>query len=418
MGDSSHRIFSHRILKYGSIMFIATSIVNVSNYLFHVVMGRMLGPASYGILTSLLSIFLIISVPAGTVQTVITKYVSTFKARNQYGKISYLLFTSLEKLFFYGVLGFLIFSLISGYLASFLQIPSRIPVIILGTFILVSVILPVVYGGLWGLQSFGHLGSNMVMGAFLRLAFGILLVFISFGVNGAIAASALSTFIVLLLAFLPLKFLNAYRYDDPKINSSEMYQYFWPVLITLLCFTILTNIDVVLVKHFFTPVEAGHYSAAAIFGKIVLFLPGAVAMVMFPMASEFHALGKDPEVILQKSLLLVGAMCGTVALSYFLFPSFVVSLLFGKKYMVSVPLLGPFGIAMTLFALLNIMLYYHLSVHNLNFIYALVACTILQVILLWFLHDTLQQVIYILAANAGLLFVLNWLLVHRRQLAK
>ncbi len=139
-----------------------------------------------------------------------------------------------------------------------------------------------------------------------------------------------------------------------------MKQYFWPVVIVLLCFSILTNIDVIIVKHFFAPIQAGHYAAAAIFGKIVLFFPGAIAMVMFPKAAELHTLEQDPWPVLKKSLLAVAVLCGLVTMSYFFFPVLIVSLLFGSRYYQSIPLMGLFGIAMTIFSLINIIIAYYL----------------------------------------------------------
>lgn len=402
------------MLKHIGIIFLATMVVNFSNYLFHVFMGRMLGPASYGILVSLLSISVILSVPVATLQTVITKYVSNFKAKNQYAEISYLFFRLIKKLFFYGILGFILFALGSGYLSSFLQISSPVPVIILGTSMIFAIILPIVYGVLQGLQSFGHLGFNMIVSGISRLVLGLLLVYLGLGVSGAIAAPTLAGLFAVALAFIPLRFLYRWRGEDPQINSGEMYRYFWPVLMSFLCFAILTNTDVILVKHFFTPLDAGRYSAAAMMGKIVLFLPGAIGMVMFPKTSELHALERDSFPLLRKSLFLVGAMCGLVTAGYFLFPRFAITFLFGNKYLPGAPLIGIFGVAMTLFALIQILILYHLSVHNLNFVYFLATFSLLQVILLWFFHNSLSQIIYILIANGSLLFTINWLLAHRR----
>ena len=49
---------------------------------------------------------------------------------------------------------------------------------------------------------------------------------------------------------------------------------------------VLTNIDLILVKHFFTPIEAGYYSIAQMVGKIILILPIPIVTVMFPKLSS------------------------------------------------------------------------------------------------------------------------------------
>ena len=46
------------------------------------------------------------------------------------------------------------------------------------------------------------------------------------------------------------------------------------------------NIDVILVKHYFSADEAGHYAALSQLGKIIIFGTGAIASVMFPLVVE------------------------------------------------------------------------------------------------------------------------------------
>jgi O-antigen/teichoic acid export membrane protein len=398
---------SDGLVKHGIFMFLATSVTNFSNYLFQVFMGRILGPASYGVLISLLSVLLIISVPTAALQTVIAKYVSNFKVRSENAKMSYLLVRSTRKLSLCAVLGFTVFAFASGRVASFLQIPSVTPVIILGTAIPLALIIPIAYGSLQGLQRFGHLGANMIATALGRLIFGVILVYLGLGVNGAVAASTLSLMLSLLLAFMPLRFLYSQTSGNAELNSSEIYRYLWPVLIGLSSVAIITNMDVIMVKHFFGAVEAGYYSGAALAGKVVLFLPAAVAMVMFPKTSELHARKQDSLAILWKSLSLVGAMCGLVTLVYFLFPSFIISLLLGTRYSQSAPLIGLLGLAMTFFALLNVLVLYQLSISSSRFVFPLVTGTLLQGILLSLFHQTLVQIIFVMAGTSSILVLIT-----------
>src|SRR3972149_2017554 len=103
---------------------------------------------------------------------------------------------------------------------------------------------------------------------------------------------------------------------DAPFSVSEVYHYFFPVGTTVLCFMVLTNIDLILVKHFFTPMEAGYYSIAQIVGKIILFLP---------------------------------------------FPASVIELLSGKIYVESISLVKWFCLNMTFSSLTWISLNYHLT---------------------------------------------------------
>ncbi len=217
-----------------------------------------------------------------------------------------------------------------------------------------------------------------------------------------------------MLLVIPLRFLYGEELD-PDVNSKEIYRYLWPVIISLLCFNILTQMDIVLVKHFFHPAEAGYYSGAAMMGRIVLFLPLAMATVMFPKVTEASTLNRDPRSILVKSLLAVGVLCGAVTVAFFIAPSLLISLSYGSKFVSSASLVGLFGIAMTFFALLNLLIYYHLSVHRFGFLYALAGLTLAQLTAIWFFHNSLVQVIIIMAANALILCVISWLLAYRES---
>jgi len=396
--------------KQATFIFVASTLSNISAYLFHVYMGRHLSPADYGILYTLLALLMMVSVPGTTIQTVITKYASHFKAHNQYGKIRFLFFHFLKKLSLYGGIGFLIFIAFSGHIARFQQIPTRTPVIIVGFILLSGVVSPVAGGIVLGLQRFNYLGWSMILGMFLRLISGIILVMIGFGVNGALSASIIGMFFALFIISWPIRSLFQEKANE-RVDFKEIYRYSAPVILTLLCFMILTNVDVVLVKHFFSPLEAGNYSAAALVGRIILFLPFSIVIVMFPKASELYAQEKDSSLILKKSLLYVGLLAGGATLAFFLFPRLPLFLLWGNRFQASTPLVGKFALAMTLFGLVNILFFYQLSIHRFRFLYLAGAFTLLQIIAITLFHNTLSQVVWILLANGILLFIINQFLV-------
>src|SRR5689334_20490409 len=60
----------------GALFFISATAVNLGNFAFHVVVSRLLGPASYGALSALLGFILTLSVPVSAMQAVLTKQVA------------------------------------------------------------------------------------------------------------------------------------------------------------------------------------------------------------------------------------------------------------------------------------------------------------------------------------------------------
>ena len=390
-------------------VFLAFMVVNVCSYLFHIFMSRSLGPIDYGILASLFSLFMIISVPAQSLQMVMAKYVSGFKAYQEFGKTRLLLKRSLRSVSLVAALVFVLLLLVSRYLSSFLHIPSRLPLVIISVALVLAIISPVTLGVLQGLQQFGYFGVDMMTGGIGKLIFAVFFVYLGLRVVGATLGLVLGYLFALLLAlFLLRPFLS--RGQDAGNCSFKLESaggYFLAAGLTSLCYMALISVDILLVKHFFGPFQAGHYAAASILAKIVFYLPGGIIMVMFPRASELHALKEESRIVLKKSLFYGLVLCSSVVVLYFVVPSFVVKVLLGKEYIPAVPLIGTFGLAMFFFVLANILSIYQLSVNEFKFLKILVIATILEIALVIIFHNTLAQIILILLGIALFLFVFN-----------
>ena len=412
---------SDGLVGHGSILLAATVITGIANYFFHFYMVRALSYEDYGILFSLLAIVMVLSVPATSIHTVITKYVSKFRARNENGKIAFLFFHSTKKLLFFGTLLLVIFILLSGQLSSFLKIPSRIPVVVVGFVLLSFFIVPVPFGTLQGLQKFTFLGVSIILASILRVLFGIFLVRLGFSVNGALAASFFSGVIAFLIVFVPLSIFYKGEQIDRNIQTGEMYKFFLPTLLALGSLNIITYIDVPLVKHFFSPSEAGFYSTAALLGKAFLFPPMALAAAMFPKVSGY---GNESRFLLNNTLLFSVLLLILGILVCLFFPKFILTVLEEKKdltplfFSTTIPLLRLFGIAMSPFALTNVLIYYNLARHETKFLYFLLPGALLQIIVLSIFHMSLLQVVFILGVSGFMIFTFLFLLTYRTRVFK
>jgi O-antigen/teichoic acid export membrane protein len=403
MGKILGRSFTKELV----LVFIAINIVNFSNYIYNLIIARMLGPAEFSLFASLISIFLILSSLISTIQTVTTKYISNFFAEKDYTSISNFFLNSFKKVSLIYLIFFILFILSSKQIALYLNTVSPIPIIVLGSMVIISIFVSISRGTLQGLQNFYYLSLNLIIDAILRLVIGILLVYLGFKTSGAIGSSSISGFLAILLSFIPLSFVYKNRTKVQDINFFEVYKYSIPVLIASICFNILISFDLVLVKHFFNEINAGQYSAAATMGKIVIFIPGAVGLVMFPKVAEYHKKNLDSIDILKKSLFITLILCGGVTICYFLFPNFLIRIMFGKIYENSAYLIKFFGIAMTFFALNNILILYNLSIEKFKFIFPTIFFTILQIILIYLFHGSLMHVILILLLDSIVLFGMN-----------
>lgn len=141
------------------------------------------------------------------------------------------------------------------------------------------------------------------------------------------------------------------------------------------------------------------------------------------MAAEKQERGENPFGVLHKSLWLVvsGAVMGVLV--YFLLPRLLVSLLFGSQYLAAAPYLGVFAVFMGLYAVVDLVSRFFLSIGNFRPMMCLVFFSILQILLLGFFHETLARVIYVnIVVMVGVLTTLgvgyafgNYSLLQRRE---
>ena len=176
-----------------------------------------------------------------------------------------------------------------------------------------------------------------------------------------------------------------------------------------ICLAVMTNIDIIFVKHFFTSEEAGVYTVLSVLAKVIFFVSGAFTIPMFPLVSELHTRGGNTLLILKKSLFYVISFSGIVIVAYWLSSSFIVHTLYGRAYSAAVPLLGAMGIAMGLIALVMVYTTYLLALKDMRFVKVLLVCTFLQIILLSLFHHTLLEVIQVLILTNGLTLFLLFL---------
>ena len=391
------------LIKDNLILFSAISFANLLNYVFHFYAGRTLGPSDYGVFGVLLSIIYLIVLPLMAIQTTLSKFVAELNAKNEINKISYLFHKSIKKIGLIGIVISIFFLAISPILSSFLRIGIISPLIILGISIVFAFLVPVLRGFLQGLQKFNLLGVTFIVESLTKIFLGIPLIFLGFGVNGAVGAFSLGFLFQLIGVFHFIRKLFAGAKE--KFITSDIYKYSLPVLIMLISLTAFYSLDVILVKRLFDPITAGHYAALSLFGKIIFFASISISMVMFPKISELKANNRGHKSLLLKSL-MIALLLGLIAsLFYFLMPKFIIGLLFGKEYLVISELLGIFGIVMTIYSLSYIIAYYNIALNRIKFLYLLIFFNLLEIVLILLFHSSLFVIVMILLIIILLLFL-------------
>src|SRR3989344_3704318 len=119
-------IGGHSVVRNSIVVMGGSMVANVLAYLYHLIVGRILGPQGYGELAALLSLFYILNVPSIVVQTILTKFFSILKATNKPGEAKYLFFSSLRTILILSLVGLGLVALSVDAVAAFLRIESKV----------------------------------------------------------------------------------------------------------------------------------------------------------------------------------------------------------------------------------------------------------------------------------------------------
>ena len=400
------------LIRHGSIMFAASMVVNLSNYLFQIFMSRSLGNADFATMKSLVDIFMIVALPISAIQTTTANYVARLKVLGRYDQIAALFFRSMKKVLIFSAVGLAGFTIFSGAISAYLRIDDPIPVMIIGVALAIALTHPAISGILQGLQRFMYLGMVQAGGAMIRLIFGVVTVLLGYGVNGAVGASVASG-IFILVVFVPLLRLFFSQDRAVEVASQEVYRYLVPVFISLGCLSVISYVDGgIVVKHYFSGEEAGIYQKAAIIGKAFLYFPAALVVVLFPKASELYT-SRGRSTGLLTMTVWYSSVISVLGIGLcFLLSDFVASMIAPQLSEVEVKqisaLLKYFGLAITPIALISILVNYNLAVHRMKFIYVILCGMVLYVAALFVFHNSFWEILWVMGICNWGAFVFSW----------
>ncbi len=409
------KITSSELVKGSIILFVTFSIFNFLNFIFQFLMARMLGPAEYGIFAVIMALFYFMAVPSDSIQTVISKYTSKLKVKDEYGKIKLLLIKSLKKGFLIAGILFILFLPVFWLVSNSLNIPFTL-ITLSGLMLFMFFTTPISRGIMQGLKKFKALGTNMVVDSLSKVVLAIIFVLLGLRVYGAVISIILGSLIALVFSLIPIK--NILRKNKEYANFTGIYRYSWPVLFVLLAILMMQSIDIIIAKKFFSPEMAGQYAVANLIGKMIFFGTLSISKAMFPLSSEeFEGNGdvKKTKSIFYKSLIIVSGICIVSLLALVLFPEIIISLLFGEKYLAITGILFNMGVAFSFISLSNLVLIYGLSVNKKIPTYYMVAFILLQGILLLTMHNTLIELSIAMIISTFLLFLGSLAMIRKKN---
>lgn len=395
------------------LIFLATSLVNICNLLYQLIIAHTFSPEDFAIFNAILSLFMIIYAPLSTIQTAVAKFASEFKAREEMRKVRGLFLGILKRVYIFSLITFPVICLFSFLTVGKLKIKSPALAVILTLLLTFSWFPVVLIGGMQGLELFKPFAFISVASGILKLVLTMLFIWLGWHIAGALGALLATNILVIAISFFFLKDFISSDAGSDEVDFKNIYRYIFPVAVSYFCYFALISGDMVLVKYFFSPQDSGSYALAQMVGKIFLFLPGAIAIVMFPRTSLLSAKNQDTSSTLYRSIFYAVVLYAMAAVFYNIFPVFCLKILTGKASLEAVLLGRLFCFSMGFFSLVTILLNYFLSKNDLRFMRYLLVFTLLQVSAIILLHHSLIQIQLILCVNAVLIFLMLLSLAHK-----
>jgi O-antigen/teichoic acid export membrane protein len=388
------------------------NLINFLNYLYHLLMGRLLGPESYGELATLISLLGILSIVPFSFGLVIIKFISSSKEDEE---VSGLITWFNKRVTFLSILVFALILLSTPLISDFLKLKNPWYIPLIGLSFLFSLPSFLNKSILQGLLKFKEMVITQLGENILKLALGIIFVYTGIEVFGAMSGVVVATFFGWIISRY---FIKGYaKKIEYPVKIKPMMLYSLPIIINTIAITSMFSTDLILVKHFFTSHEAGLYASLSTLGRIIFFATAPISSVMFPMVSKKHSKGENYLGVFLLCLFLTFTLAAFVLLVYLLLPSLSINILYGSKFLEVSDLLIWFGVFMTLFTLSSLIITFCLSIGRTKVVYFSALAALGQAILIWFYHmDLLAVIMASIVVSALLLSVLFVYLIYETKL--
>lgn len=374
------------------LFMITILFVNGGNYLYNLLLGRILGPAEFSDAAILITLLLILSFVGMTFQIVSAKYavlleenylITFIKLITKYATFLGVLF-GISIVFFY------------QNLQAIFHTKTAWMFFIFGFGIPLYFLMSVNRGLYQGQNVLNKLATTYQTEMASRLVLTIGAIFLLPNIQSSIivASGIVMSFVFGIFPFQKLIFKGLKSVETPEVDTRSITTFFALTAFYELTQIIINNSDIILVKHFFENQQAGLYASLALIGRVVYFVAWMFVMLLLPKVIQMKKENQDTLPILLKYVGYIVLLSTSIVLFTALFPEFVVNVMFGKAYVSISFLLWKYALATSLFAVANIFAYYYLSLNQYLPVVVSAFLGSTQIGLIIAYHNSLEQVVH------------------------
>jgi glycosyltransferase involved in cell wall biosynthesis/O-antigen/teichoic acid export membrane protein len=377
---------------------------NGLNFLFNATLGRLLTFEEFGLITLVNSLWYLVAIFFNSVGTTITHRISFLLGKGNTSGANKFFERVVRQGGIIALITTILFVAGSSLLATFFKVDSVLPFLLFSPAILFGLLLSANRSYLHGNFKFTFVGLIVLIEACSKL--GIALLLTLFG-QESLAYISIPASIVLSYA-VSLFYIERKKEQIENVSETIPFpkDFFGASLLTGFATTAFLTIDILLVKHFFSPELSGQYAMLSLVGKMIFFVSSLLNGFLITFVARDMGENRDPN----KTFYRILGVTSFLVISAFMllgpFGEFVVPILLGSKAYAILPYLTLYTLAIAIFSITNIIITYHLARQHYFFSIATLFMTALMAIGIMLFHNSLLDIVKVILVTSYLNFAL------------
>ncbi|MCX7997151.1 MAG: glycosyltransferase [Patescibacteria group bacterium] len=406
-------IWKKKTLTASGILLICLMGANFLNFGFNAFLGRVLSTEQFGLVTFLNTIVYLLNILLAAVGATVIHNLA-FANASHGPKHATLLYRRLErKLIRYAIIGTTVFIVISPLLTRLFHIHTVTVLLYLSPVIFAAIIAALGRAYLQGRLFLDYVGLLILLDPLFKLLFSFIIVYSGRPELAYVSLPLASLCAALCIVAFVSRISNSYRFssEDLKGPSHFPIPFFIAALTTGLANNLFISIDILLVKHYFSPLNAGIYALLSLVGKMIYFFGSLFNSLLLPLVSSDLGSKRNPTTTFYTILsgtvfFVVFCVLGMVFLGEIMLP-----LAFGEKVATIFPYIPYYSIAIGAYTISSTILTYHLA--RKHFIFSFVAFFIALLLCLGIalFNENITQVVHVMLV-LSLANLFSMLLLH------
>lgn len=378
----------------GAVLGLAMGVGNALSYVFVLVLIHALGPADFGAYSALITFGIVLAIPAGAFQVIVARRWVDDATRTSGVRAA-------------TVVGLVLTALTcvaSPLLANLIHLDGISAIVAMSLMLVPMTLTGAFQGMLLGSGALVRLSVLYVLTAAARLAGAFICLALDANVTQVFVAMALAAWLTAAYGWWACRQLIATSRQHSPSLLVEMVR----SNSTLAAFTALTNVDVVLVRHFLDEHTSGGYGLASTFGRAMCWGTQFIALLVVPRLAR-----QGTSMIWRAAALVVGigAVAGAVVA---IDADALVRLIGGHDFDGFGSLVLACLALGTLWALAQLWLFSQMAHNDTTLGYVAWTAVIVELIGGWFFwHDSALQIVVLAAACAALVVAVGALRTRR-----